>query len=84
MNNQRMFNGRLSAAALADQMAVRFSERHARAGFGFKICAIIQYLRHSGDSGRLKNARLAALVTLISLTFVKSHRISHIGSCPEN
>lgn len=31
MNNQRMFHGTLSAAALADQLAARFSERHTRA-----------------------------------------------------
>jgi hypothetical protein len=31
MNNQRMFNGTLSAAVLADQLAARFSERHTRA-----------------------------------------------------
>ena len=31
MNNQRMFNGTINAAALADQLAARFSERHTRA-----------------------------------------------------
>jgi hypothetical protein len=31
MLNQRMFHGGISAAALADQLAARFSERHTRA-----------------------------------------------------